>query len=342
MGVLLINLGTPASPAVADVRRYLREFLGDPRVFDLPAPGRWALLHLYILPFRPRTSAAAYAKIWTAQGSPLTVTSQALREALAARLGRGFRVELAMRYGEPTIPAALQCFVEADVTRIIVVPLFPQYASSTTGSTLERVANLVARSTSALQIRNVEPFYADPGYISALAAVTEPELQRFKPDHVLMSYHGLPEGHVRKSDGSGQHCLTHEGCCLSVAAANRDCYRAHCFATSRALAAALDLSERRYSVSFQSRAGPSPWIKPYTDRVLPELAQRGIRRLAVLCPSFVSDCLETLEEIGIRARDQWRESGGEDFHLVPCLNSHPSWVEGLAKIVHAQALSVST
>ena len=342
VGVLLVNLGTPASPSVREVRRYLREFLSDPHVLDLPRIRRWALLNLFILPFRPRTSAAIYAKIWTPKGSPLLVNCQALREGLAQQLGPGFRVDLGMRYGAPTITAALGRFAEADVRRIILVPLFPQYASSSTGSAIDHVADIVAGSPDPPQIQAVDPFYQDPRFISALTAVTQPALARFRPDHILMSYHGLPERHIRKTDPTGQHCFRRTGCCDSIEDANRYCYRAHCFATSRALAAALGLPPERYSVSFQSRVGRIPWIRPYTDLVLPELATRGVRRLAVVCPAFLSDCLETLEEIGMRARGQWQTLGGDAFSLVPCLNAHPLWLEALATIVQDQSSRVST
>jgi ferrochelatase len=342
VGVLLVNLGTPASPSVREVRRYLRELLSDPHVLDLPRLGRWALLNLFILPFRPRTSAAIYAKVWTPRGSPLLVNCQALREGLAERLGAGFRVDLGMRYGLPTIRAALGRFAEADVRRIILVPLFPQYASSSTGSAVDHVEDIVAASPQPPQIQAIDPFYQDPGFISALTAVTTSALASFHPDHILMSYHGIPERHVRKTDPTGHHCLSRSSCCDSVGDANRYCYRAHCFATSRALAAALGLPPERYSVAFQSRLGRIPWIQPYTDLVLPELAARGIRRLAVVCPSFLADCLETLEEIGMRARDQWQALGGEAFLLVPCLNAHPRWVEALATIVQDQSSRVST
>ena len=329
-GVLLVNLGTPASPSVGDVRRYLREFLSDPRVIDLAAPARWWLLNAVILPFRPRRSAHAYASIWTPEGSPLLVHSRALAEGVGKALGPGFRVELAMRYGEPSIAGALDRLDADAVERVVVLPLFPQYAASSGGSALEAVYREAGRRWNVPPIGALPAFYDDPGFLRALAEVTRPPLERFRPDHVLLSFHGLPERHVRKSDRTGAHCLARPDCCDALGEANRDCYRAHCFATARGLAARLALPAERWSVAFQSRLGRTPWIRPYTDLRLPELARAGVRRLAVACPSFVADCLETLEEIGIRARAQWRELGGEHLLLVPCLNAHPLWVETLA------------
>ena len=335
-GLLLLNLGTPDSASIVDVRRYLREFLSDPRVIDLPAPLRWALLRLFILPFRPRATAAAYAKIWTSEGSPLRVHSEHLRRALAERLGPSYRVELGMRYGRPDIVSALGRLARAGVKSLVVLPLFPQFAVASTGSAVARVRAQVERDGHPFALDVVEPFYAHPEFIGALAERTAPELARFEPDHVLMSYHGLPERHIRRGDTGGRHCLARPDCCDAILAANRNCYRAQCFATARALGRALRLAPERYGVSFQSRLGRSPWIRPYTDHVLPELASRGVRRLAVVCPAFVADCLETLEEIEIRARDQWRALGGEALHLVPCLNADVRWAAGLERLIRAR------
>jgi ferrochelatase len=330
-GVLLVNLGTPEAPTPGAVRRYLREFLADPLVIDLPAPARWLLLHAVILPFRPRRSAAAYRKIWGPSGSPLRVHGLALRDALAARLGPAYAVELAMRYGTPSVRGALERLAASDVARVLVLPLFPQYSAAATGSVTARVEAELQRNPVLPPHEFLPPFYADPGFVNAWAAVARPELEAFGPDHVLFSYHGLPERQIRAADPTGSHCLARADCCDTVGAANRRCYRAHCFATSRALAAALGLAAGSHGTAFQSRLGRTPWILPHTDRVLPELAAAGRRRLAVLCPSFVADCLETLEEIGIRAREQWRALGGDELHLVPSLNAHPVWVETLAR-----------
>lgn len=319
------------------MRRYLREFLSDPLVLDMPAPARFALLHLVILPFRPRRSAEAYRKVWLPEGSPLLVHGRALRDALAGTLGDAYVVELAMRYASPSIAGALARLRSADVARIVALPLFPQYSTAATGSAIERIEREIDLEPGTPPVDFLPPFYAAPHFIHAFTEVARPELEAFAPDYVLLSYHGLPERQVKASDRSGVHCLASDGCCDAIVDANRGCYRAHCFATTRALAAALELSPHRYGTSFQSRLGRTPWIRPYTDHVLPELARAGHRRLAVLCPAFVADCLETLEEIAIRARDQWRELGGEDLRLVPSLNATPAWVDAVAAWVRERA-----
>lgn len=315
-GILLINLGSPESPETGDVRRYLREFLSDPLVIDLPAPARWLLLNAVILPFRPRRSAAAYRKIWTPEGSPLRVHGRALRAALGEALGGEYRVELAMRYGTPSIRGALERLAGADVARILVLPLYPQYSAAATGSSLEAFRE-AARAPHVPPYELLPAFYADPGFIAAWRAVAQPELEAFQPDYVLFSYHGLPLRQVRAAHP--ERCLTSADCCERVEPDNVNCYRAHCFATTRALAAALELPPESHSLSFQSRLSAA-WLEPFTDRVLPELAALGRRRLAVLCPAFVADCLETLEEIAIRGGETFREHGGEHYAAIPCLN----------------------
>jgi ferrochelatase len=329
-GALLLNLGTPASPRVSDVRRYLRQFLSDPRVIDLPAAARRLLLEAVILPFRPRRSAEAYAKIWTPEGSPLLVHGRALREGVAAALGEAFRVELGMRYGEPSIASGVEGLLGAGARRIVALPLFPQYASASTGSALEALSAAVAGHPQLSLVVAREDFYDAPGFVAAFASVAAPVLRDFRPDHVLFSYHGLPERQLRRGDASGSHCLASDACCDAISSVNARCYRAQCHATTRALVAALDLDAAATTTAFQSRLGRTPWIRPYTDLVLPELFERGVRRLALLCPSFVADCLETLEEIGIRARAQWLELGGQELLLVPSLNAEPSWVRSVA------------
>jgi ferrochelatase len=299
----------------------------------MPRLPHWLLLHLVILPFRPRKSAAAYASIWTREGSPLLLHSRGLAEAVAAKLGDGFVVELGMRYGEPSVQEALTRLARAAVDRVVGLPLFPQHADSTTGSALAHFFDQAGGRWQELELSSIGAFYDHPAYIASLAALARSPLQEFRPDHLLFSYHGLPERQIRKGDASGSFCLSSETCCEAIGADNRDCYRAQCFATTRALAAALELGPEGHSISFQSRLGRIPWIRPYTDDVLPELASGGIRRLAVMCPSFVADCLETLEEVGIRARQQWIEAGGEDFLLIPSLNSEPVWAEAVAGMI---------
>jgi ferrochelatase len=308
-------------------------------VLDMPAPLRFLLLELVILPFRPRRSAHAYRKIWTPEGSPLRVHGRALAHALAAELGPGFAVELGMRYGEPSIRDALARLAARAPARLIALPLFPQYSTAATGSALAKIEAEHARLGGLPPLETLGAFYAEPGFVAAFAQVARDRLAAFGPDFVLFSYHGLPERQVKALDATGRHCLASAGCCDAILAANRDCYRAHCFATTRALASSLGLAPGATATAFQSRLGRTPWIRPYTDLLLPELAARGHRRLAVLCPSFVADCLETLEEIGLRAREQWLGLGGEDLLLVPSLNAEPAWVAAIAGWVRARTAS---
>jgi ferrochelatase len=333
---LLINLGTPDAPTTPAVRRYLAEFLSDPRVIDIHPVGRALLLHGVILRTRPSKSAHAYQSIWDEKrGSPLLAYGKELAEGVAARLGDGWKVELAMRYGNPSIASALDTLQSAAVDRIVVLPLYPQYAASSTATSVARVMELASAGWDTVAIDVVPAFHADPGFLAAWKAVAAPALADARPDHVLISFHGLPERQIHRSDPSGSHCLSRETCCDALGPANHRCYRAQCYATARALAASLALGE--YTVCFQSRLGRTPWIQPFTDVVLDELAKQGKKRLAVLCPAFVADCLETLEEIGIRARDQWKAAGGEDLVLVPSLNAAPAWIDAVAKIAERHA-----
>ncbi len=336
-GLLLCNLGTPDDPSPGSVRRYLREFLADPRVLDINPVGRWALLNLIILPLRPRKSAAAYRQIWTDRGSPLLTNSQDLTAAVRARLGDDWVVELGMRYQRPSIASALDKLRASGADRIVVFPLYPQYSASSTGSSVEEVFRVAARPWVTPTLSFIEPFYDDPGFIEAFAERGRPILQAEHPDHVLFSFHGLPERHMRKADPTGSHCLAAAGCCDRLVAANRHCYRAQCFATARALGARLGWPEQSSSISFQSRLGRTPWIRPYTDVVLTELAAQGKKRVVVFCPAFVADCLETLEEIGIRAQRDFVAAGGERLTLVPSLNASTSWVDAVVGLVGRQA-----
>ncbi len=336
IGVLLTNLGTPDSPSTADVRKYLREFLADPRVLDIHPVARWLLLNVIILPTRPAKSAAAYQKIWTDKGSPLLVHGQDLCVAVQSELGPRYHVELTMRYGEPSIASSLQKLAEADVEQIVVVPLYPQYSSSATGSALEAIHLESAKGWNVPSLATVPPFFDHPDFIKSVAAVAQPQLDAFKPDYVVFSYHGLPERQIRASDTTGKHCLVNSDCCASMGAANRYCYRAQCYATTRALVKALNLKEGDYEVAFQSRLGRTPWISPYTDIRLNELPKEGKKRIAVFSPAFVADCLETLEEIAIRFKEDYLAAGGDDLMLVTSLNSTPDWVQAVTAMVRAQ------
>jgi ferrochelatase len=338
---LLLNLGTPEAPEPREVRRYLREFLSDPRVIDLPAIWRALFVYLVILPVRPRRSAEAYRKIWTARGSPLLFHGWDLATKLGDALGAP--VELGMRYGRPSIAGALARLRAQGLDRIAVLPLFPQYSSAAWGSAVERLFADASRLANVPAFEVVPPFYDHPAFVEAFAAVARPVLADLAPERVIMSFHGLPERQIAKSDESGgAHCLRSEACCERIVDANRFCYRAQCFATARAIAARLELPPDRWEVAFQSRLGRTPWIRPYTDVRVREIAAGGVKRVAVLCPSFVADCLETLEEIGIRAHEDFRAHGGDELRLVPSLNSEPVWVEGAARILRETGFRGST
>jgi len=330
-GALLINLGTPDAARPREVRRYLREFLSDPRVVDIAAPLRFLLVNVVIAPSRAPKSARAYAKIWSPRGSPLLFHGLDLRDRLRERLP--VPVELAMRYGEPSIAAGLAALERAGCERVVLAPLYPQYASSSTGSSLEEAFLWTSGRWKTSCIDALPAFYDDARFLDAVAALGRPVLEEFRPEHVLFSYHGLPERHCTKTDKSGAHCLKRADCCARIVEANKNCYRAQCFATTHGLRERLGLDDSRSTITFQSRLGRTPWIQPFTDVELVRLAQRGVKRLAVFCPSFVADCLETLEEIGIRARADFRAAGGEELVLVPSLNAHPLWVAGLGAML---------
>lgn len=333
-GLLLLNLGTPDEPTPPAVRRYLREFLGDPRVLDINGFARALLLNLVILPRRPKKSAHAYASIWDAKrGSPLMFHSQDLAAGVAQQLGAEWHVELAMRYAKPTIEDAIGKLAACE--HIVALPLFPQWADSSTGTAVARITEL-AKAATAPPITFVPEFFDDPGFLGAFEEVARPILASFKPDHVLFSYHGLPERHIKKNDATGTTCLT-TGCCERMAVPH--CYRAQCYATTKALVPRLGLAEGGYTTCFQSRLGRTPWIQPFTDVVLDEIAKKGVKRLAVMCPAFVADCLETLEEIGMRAKEQFIAAGGEELILVPSLNATRPWVEAVAQLAIKHAAS---
>ncbi len=336
-GLLLVNLGTPASPRPADVRRYLREFLMDPRVIDLPFARRWPLVNLIIAPFRARPSGAAYAKIWTAGGSPLLLHGLDLVAAVQRRLGESVPVELGMRYGQPSIPSAIERLRRRGAARLVVFPLYPQYSSAATGSSLEKVFDCLGTLWNVPAVQVVPPFYGHPAFLDACASVARPHVARRGVERVYFSFHGLPERHVEKSDPTGAHCLRSGACCEEIVPANRDCYRAQCFATARLVAERLDLPRDQWVACFQSRLGRDPWIRPYTDELLAAEPRAGCRRAVILSPAFVADCLETLEELGIRAVETWTANGGETLDLVPGLNARDDWADAVVTIARDAA-----
>ena len=330
VGLLLINLGTPDAPRPREVRRYLREFLSDPRVLDMPGFLRFLLLELVILPRRPRASAEAYSKIWGPEGSPLLVHGRALAGKVQSRLGDAVQVELAMRYGNPSIASALDRFAEAGVSRLVVFPLYPQYSSAATGSSIEQVLRLAAGRWNTPYIQVIPPFYDHPAFLAARAELVRPFLDP-EPERIYFSFHGLPERQIRKSDPSGSHCLVRADWCAEVGPANRHCYRAQCHAAARLLAERLGVPEERRIVCFQSRLGRAPWLSPSTEEVLAAEARQGVRR-AVIIPAFVTDCLETLEELSIRGVEIWRQNGGETLQVVPALNASDRFADAVVEI----------
>ena len=335
-GVLLINLGTPDAPTPAAVGRYLREFLMDGFVIDVPAPLRWFLVNVLIVPRRKYQSAAAYQKVQMPGGSPLLVHSRALAQSVAGELGDEYQVEFAMRYGNPSIRAAL-AKLKDETDQIIVLPLYPHYAESS----FETAVVETKRSSQDLGCRErltfLPPFYDRPEFIDAFALRIRQALTAQNSEHVVFSFHGLPERHVTKLHP--EHCLRSANCCDQISASNRNCYRAQCFFTARAFAQRLGLNDESYTVSFQSRLGRAKWISPNTEAVLSDLGRRGKKRIAVACPSFVADCLETVEEIAIRGRETFVAAGGSDLQLIPSLNDEPIWVAAVATMIREKSLT---
>ena len=331
-GVLLINLGTPDSPKTSDVRKYLTQFLNDPRVIDINPVGRFILVNGIIVPFRSSKSAKLYEKIWTKDGSPLLIHSMNLMKKLQAELGNEYHVELGMRYQSPSINSALGKLQAANVDSIVVIPLYPQYATSSTTSSLEEVQHILKKWKGHPEVKVIQNFFDDQGFIDSLVDKAKKyDLSRY--DHFIFSYHGLPERQITKaskefSDGS---CKI-GSCCDVITDKNRLCYRANCYATTRALVKELNIPEGKYTSSFQSRLDDK-WLKPYSDKVVKERAKSGDKKILVFSPAFVADCLETIYEIGIEYDEIFKEHGGEKITLVESLNDSPMWVEALKKMI---------
>lgn len=332
IGVLLVNLGTPDSPSVPDVRRYLHEFLADNRVIDLfPVPVRRLLFNGIVVPLRAPKSAKIYQQLWTERGSPLLFHGLDLQQLVQEKLGPGYVVAFGMRYQNPSIEHALQQLRDAAVERIVVLPLFPQYAAASTGSVQDKVMELVKKWWVVPSISFISSFADETGFIETIADLGKQEMTKRKYDHVVFSYHGIPERHVIK--GSHQGFCKLGACCNSYGPENRYCYRAQCFQTSRLVALSLGLGPDDYSVAFQSRLGRDPWLKPYTDVLLKELPGRGYKNVLAFSPAFVADCLETTIEVGTEFKEMFEQAGGEHWQLVPSLNTHPRWVETVAEMV---------
>lgn len=331
--LLLVNLGTPRSPSEADVRTYLREFLGDPDVISLPAPLRWLLLEGVILRTRPKKSAAAYRQIWTDRGSPLMFHSEDLTARVAELLPKTTTTALAMRYAEPSLASVLKRLQDQKIDKICLFPLYPQYARASTKTVVDKLRKEMARLHYEAAVDVVPAFYDDAEFIDAFADNGRRVLASFKPDRVIMSFHGYPERYLRE-DGPG-HCLKDaaQSCCDVVVDANRDCYLRQCKVTSARLQTALhaELAGLTVTNCYQSRLRDN-WVRPFTDDVIVEAAAAGVKKLLVFCPAFIADCLETLEEIELRAGEDFRKHGGDELRLVPSLNSSPAWAKAVVSM----------
>lgn len=331
--VLLMNLGSPDSTVVKDVRRYLNEFLMDGRVIDLPLIARTLLVRGIIVPFRAPKSAEAYKTIWTEQGSPLIVLTKQLQQSLQQQIQEP--VAIAMRYGNPSPKQAFDDLLREnpDLKEVIIVPLYPHYAMSSYETAIVQAKEHHAAGNYPFRISFIKPFYNEENYLNALAASMQPWLEK-EYDHILFSYHGIPERHLRKTGGgNGCHCMKVTNCCEVNTMAHDTCYRHQVFTTTRLVAEKLGLPRDKYSISFQSRLG-SGWLQPFTDVRLEQMPKEGIKKLLVICPAFISDCLETLEEIAERGKETFLEAGGESYEMIPCLNTHPMWVATLASWVN--------
>ena len=328
-GALLINLGSPESPDPKDVKRYLGEFLMDERVIDLPKALRTFLVKGIILNTRPKKSAKAYKKIWWEEGSPLIVLSKRLQEAVQRKVS--VSMGLAMRYGSPSIEHGIKSLVDQGVNEIMLIPLYPQFAMATTETILVLAEKIKNEKYPELEFTVLPPFYNHPDYIRVLSQSVQEGLKDKKWEYLLFSYHGVPERHIRKSDITKSHCKIDKSCCQTTSEAHQFCYRHQCYETTRQVADYLELKEGTYSTSFQSRLGVDPWLRPYTDQTVARFAKKGIKNMAIVTPAFVSDCLETLEEIGMEAAEDFEEKGGEELHVIPCINTRTDWVNVMSR-----------
>ncbi|MCR8667128.1 ferrochelatase [Aestuariibaculum sp. M13] len=331
-GILLVNLGSPDSPSPKDVKKYLGEFLMDERVIDIPLVARTALVKGIILKTRPKASAEAYKKIWWEEGSPLIVISERVQKKVQNLVD--VPVALAMRYGSMTIKKGLQELVDQGVEEVLLFPLYPQFAMATTETITVLAEELRQKHFPNLKIESVPAFYNKPDYIEVLSDSIKKHLEGKNFEHLLFSYHGVPERHIRKSDVTQSHCKIDGSCCKTPSKAHEFCYRHQCLEVTQLVAEKLQLKEDSYSTSFQSRLGFDPWLLPYTDRTIERLGKSGVKNMAIVTPAFVSDCLETLEEIAMEGQEIFHEMGGKDYTTVPCLNDDKEWVELLAKWIN--------
>lgn len=331
-GVLLVNLGSPESPTAKDVKPYLDEFLMDERVIDVPKLLRTILVRGIILQTRPKKSAQAYAKIWWEDGSPLIVISERFAEKV--RKLTDMPVALGMRYGKMTIKKALQELNDKGVDEILLVPLYPHYAMSSYETVVVKTMEIQQAFFPNIQLTTLPAFYKNSDYIKVLSESIAEGLKDVNYDHILFSYHGIPERHIKKSDPTHFHCKIDGTCCSVNSVAHHTCYRHQCYDTTESVKAFLGLPEDKVSVSFQSRLPNDPWLKPYTDFEFERFPKEGKKRLVVITPAFVADCLETLEEIAMEGKHQFEEAGGEQYKHISCLNDRDTWVQVMAKWVN--------
>nr|WP_299382419.1 ferrochelatase [Allomuricauda sp.] len=331
-GVLLVNLGSPDSPTAKDVKPYLDEFLMDERVIDTPKWLRNIIVRGIILNTRPKKSAEAYSKIWWEEGSPLIVISERFADKL--RKQTQMPVALGMRYGSMSIKKALASLEAQGVDDVLLVPLYPHYAMSSYETVVVKAMEVQQESFPKIKLTTLPAFYKNPEYIKVLSESIANGLRGFDYDHVLFSYHGIPERHIRKSDPTKFHCKIDGNCCKTNSVAHHTCYRHQCYDTTELVKKELGLDENKVSSSFQSRLGSDPWLQPFTDKEFERFGQEGIKNLAVITPAFVSDCLETLEEIAMEGKHQFQEAGGQDYKHIPCLNDNDAWVSLMAKWVN--------
>ena len=327
-GIVLMNLGSPDSTEVKDVRKYLNEFLMDEKVIDVPYLLRLFLVRGIIVPFRAHKSAHAYETIWTKQGSPLIQITKELERELQQQIEEP--IEIAMRYGNPSSESAFNNLLKRNpgIEEVVLLPLYPHYAMSSYETAVDHAREIYRKNRYSFKLTVIKPYYNDADYIAALAASIQPFLEQ-EYDHVLFSYHGVPERHIYKGDVTKQHCLKFVDCCEVDSVAHSQCYRHQCITTTKLVAASLHIPENKFSLSFQSRLGRDEWLKPYTSLRLEELPKQGIKRLLIACPAFVSDCLETLEEIAIQGKETFMNAGGESYTVTPCLNLHPLWIAAI-------------
>jgi protoporphyrin/coproporphyrin ferrochelatase len=330
--VILMNLGSPDSTSVKDLKKYLDEFLMDERVIDKPWLLRAFLVKGIIVPTRAPKSAEAYKSVWTKDGSPLIAISREQAEKLDKLIEEP--VTIAMRYGNPSPKKAFDELLAAnpDLEEVVLLPMYPHYAMSSFETAVEYAKEHHKKGKYHFKLSFVKPFYNNEDYLKALEESMKPYLQQ-DYDQVLFSYHGIPERHIKKSDVTGCHCLQSANCCDNPSPAHEFCYRHQCWDTTKEMVKRLNIPADKWGFSFQSRLGRDPWLKPFTVERLAELPKEGVKKLLVVCPAFVSDCLETLEEIAVEGKEVFIHAGGESFTMIPCMNGHPLWIEAMAKLV---------